>query len=174
MLVWNYLKGSNEINKIIIQREALDKCFFQKCLSFYQIASANLALRKQKNIAIPKCIHRLTGKAREERRWWVVSGESRWERALRAINWGDDATNLLIKRLAALESRVTPSAREERKRCPCLVNLAVRRWTNVSRCWRSRQQRLFHGGGIRMWRLLIILFFPALLRSRPLDVRVKV
>lgn len=53
----------------------------------------------------------------------MVSGERRWERALRAMVLGEDATNFRIKRLAAEKSSsATVGAREVRKRWPCLVS----------------------------------------------------
>lgn len=48
---------------------------------------------------------------------WVVVGESRWERALRAMNLGEEDMNLHINLLPAVGSLDT----EERNCWPCLL-----------------------------------------------------
>jgi len=52
----------------------------------------------------------------------VESGERRWESASRAIDFGDDATNFLIKRLVAEVSLVAMVGNTtEKKRWACLL-----------------------------------------------------
>lgn len=54
-------------------------------------------------------------------RWgWAVSGERRWERALREMDLGELATNFPMSLFAA-EASPALMERVERKRWPCFV-----------------------------------------------------